>query len=153
MPVLDEQLVKDAEQRENSTWPGVPNLVIGANPVQLRKGAPSRRYVVVATKGDRDPLFPKSPFGWTPAESFGNHLAAYQKAKEDREFQKARLRLKLEVVERPSKDRADPQKFKEVFDDYWKKVAKDNNDNNKVGSPTRTVQRILTDIAPLLGTR
>ncbi|KAK4453746.1 hypothetical protein QBC34DRAFT_192836 [Podospora aff. communis PSN243] len=131
MPVLDEQLIKNAEQRENGTWPGVPNLAIGAKPVQLRKGAPSRRYVVVATKGDRDPLFPKSPFGWTPAESFGNHLAAYQKAKEDREFQKACLRLKLEVVERPSKDRADPQKFKEVFDDYWKKLAKDNNDNNK----------------------
>lgn len=94
---IDNQMIQDAKSREGGTWAGVPYLVIGAAPVQLKKGPPTKRYVVIATKGERAPLFPDLPRGWAPAESLGNHLEAYQKARSELDRQKADIRLETEL--------------------------------------------------------
>ncbi|KAK0651442.1 hypothetical protein B0T16DRAFT_453906 [Cercophora newfieldiana] len=124
---IDNQLIQEAKSREGGTWPGVPNLVIGDTAVKLQRGPPSKRYVVIATRGERDPLFPDLHMGWTPAEILGNHSAAFQKAAADEDFQKAGARLRLELLERTKKDRPeDSVKYQELYDDYLnKKVSKD----------------------------
>ncbi|GAB1315073.1 hypothetical protein MFIFM68171_05283 [Madurella fahalii] len=111
----DASLLTSAQGRKESTWPGVPNLVIGPAPVQLQKGTPTKRYVTLSTKGGKDPLFPKLWRGWTPAESLGNHADAYQKATSDLDRQRADIRLKIEMK------RAET----EIPVDWWKKVLKD----------------------------
>lgn len=93
----DANLLTGAQGRKEATWPGVSNLVIGSEPVQLQKGTPTKRYVTLSTKGSKDPLFPKLWRGWTPAESLGNHADAYQKATSDLDRQRADIRLKIEM--------------------------------------------------------
>ena len=93
----DAGLLAEARDRPEATWPGVPNLVIGAEPVKLQKGTPTKRYVVLSTKGGKDPLFPSLWRGWTPAESLGNHADAYQKATSDLDRQRADIRLEIEM--------------------------------------------------------
>ncbi|KAL2258995.1 hypothetical protein VTK26DRAFT_7487 [Humicola hyalothermophila] len=86
-----------ANAQSEAKWAGVPNLVIGPAPVKLQKGTPTKRYVVLSTKGGKDPLFPNLWRGWTPAESLGNHADAYQKATSDSERQQADVRLEIEM--------------------------------------------------------
>lgn len=93
----DTSLLAGARGKDGAAWPGVPNLVIGPAPVQLRKGTPTKRYVTLSTKGGKDPLFPKLWRGWIPAESLGNHADAYQKATSDLDRQRADIRLKIEM--------------------------------------------------------
>ena len=93
----DTALLAEVRRRPEAKWVGVPNLVIGSAPVKLQKGTPTKRYVVLSTKGGKDPLFPKLWRGWTPAESLGNHADAYQKATSDLDRQRADIRLELEM--------------------------------------------------------
>ncbi|KAK4152817.1 hypothetical protein C8A00DRAFT_15929 [Chaetomidium leptoderma] len=93
----DASLVSSARGRPGARWGGVPNLVIGSAPVKLQKGTPTKRYVTLSTKGGKDPLFTKHWRAWTPAESLGNHADAYQKATNDLEFQRADIRLEIEM--------------------------------------------------------
>ncbi|KAK3377870.1 hypothetical protein B0H63DRAFT_228103 [Podospora didyma] len=111
---LDKQLIEEASGRKGGTLKGVPNLVIGDTPVKLKKGPPTKRYVVLSAKGDRDPLFPDLPCGWTPAESLGNHLTAYQSAKQDLDRQTADTRLDIELKRTGN----------EIPADWWKKLPK-----------------------------
>lgn len=93
----DTALLAGAKGRPELRWAGVPNLVIGAEPVKLQKGTPTKRYVTLATKGGKDPLFSKMWRAWTPAESLGNHADAYQKATNDLARQQADIRLDVEM--------------------------------------------------------
>jgi hypothetical protein len=92
---VDNKLKEEATSRTGGIWPGVPNLVVRATPVTLRS-VPVKRYVVLATSGGRDPLFPKSSRGWAPAEVLGNHLWGYSNAKSDLDRQIADIRLDFE---------------------------------------------------------
>ncbi|KAK4138813.1 hypothetical protein BT67DRAFT_23274 [Trichocladium antarcticum] len=111
----DAAVVAEALRRPGATWIGVSNLVIGPAPVKLQKGTPTKRYVLLSTKGGKDPLFPKLWRGWTPAESLGNHADAYQKATSDPDRQRADIRLELEMKRGQT----------EIPVDWWKKVLKD----------------------------
>ncbi|KAK0636301.1 hypothetical protein B0T17DRAFT_503769 [Bombardia bombarda] len=111
---VDRQLLDAAEERPQGTWSGVPYLVIGEAPVKLKKGAPTKRYVVLAAKGGRDPLFPDLARGWTPAESLGHHADAYQAANNELERQRADIRLEIELKRGGN----------EIPVDWWKKLPK-----------------------------
>jgi hypothetical protein len=65
--------------------------------VNLQKGTPTKRYVTLATKGGKPPLFPKLWRGWTPAEILGNHAHAYQSAADDLDRQRADIRLEIDA--------------------------------------------------------
>ncbi|KAK5662732.1 hypothetical protein OQA88_6139 [Cercophora sp. LCS_1] len=119
MFTYETELLRDSQNRENSTFPGVPNLVIAEAPEKLKKGPPTKRYVVIASKGDRDPLFPDLPHGWTLAESLGNHQAAYTNARTELDRQVADTRLEIEMK------RAD----NEIPPDWYKKLPKGSNGN------------------------
>ncbi|KAM7189054.1 hypothetical protein V8F33_010279 [Rhypophila sp. PSN 637] len=112
--IVDGQQLEQARARPSSTWRGVPNLVIGETPVKLKKGTPTKRYVVIAAKGGRAPLLPHIARGWTPAESLGNHSDAYQNAQNDVDRQRADIRLEIEMRRGGS----------EIPSDWWKKLPR-----------------------------
>lgn len=112
---IDKELIEEAEEREGGTWPGVPNIVIGEAPVKLKRNPPTKRYVVITAKGGKDPLFPNLPRGWTMAESLGNHLEAYQNAKDDIDKQRADARLEIELRRNGS----------EIPPEWWKKMNRE----------------------------
>ncbi|KAK3944070.1 hypothetical protein QBC46DRAFT_415615 [Diplogelasinospora grovesii] len=132
---VESDLLKEARERPDGTWPGVPHLAIGETPVKLKKGPPNKRYVTIATRGDRDPLFPDLPQGWTPAESFGNHANAYQTAQSDLDRQQADARLEIELKRGGN----------EIPTEWWKKLAKDSSAEVKrldpPAEPTNTTIR------------
>ncbi|KAH6641652.1 hypothetical protein F5144DRAFT_141704 [Chaetomium tenue] len=93
----DTNLLSSARARPGARWVGVPNLVVDSAPVKLQKGTPTKRYVTLATKGGKDPLFSKMWRAWTPAESLGNHANTYQNATDDLVRQRADIRLDIEM--------------------------------------------------------
>ncbi|KAK1828394.1 hypothetical protein QBC39DRAFT_154237 [Podospora conica] len=119
---VDTQLLEEAQKREGALLPGVPHLVIGDTPVKLKKGPPTKRYVMLSTKGGKPPLFPHSSRGWTLAESLGNHYEGYKAAESavaanpdhpgdvDRYRADARLALELRISEH------------DIPADWWKKM-------------------------------
>ncbi|KAK3326379.1 hypothetical protein B0H66DRAFT_471523 [Apodospora peruviana] len=111
---VDNEILSEAYGCDNCMWPGVPNLAIGEVPVKLKKGPPTKRYVIIAAKGGKDPLLPALPRGWTPAESLGNHADAYQNAKSDLDRQRADARLEIEMKRGGN----------EIPSDWWKKVPR-----------------------------
>ncbi|KAK4251756.1 hypothetical protein C7999DRAFT_10602 [Corynascus novoguineensis] len=111
----DDSLLSEARGRSGARWLGVPNLVVGSAPVKLQKGTPTKRYVTLATKGGKNPLFSKLWRAWTPAESLGNHADAYQKATNDLDRQRADIRLDIEMNRGNS----------EIPVDWFKKGLKD----------------------------
>ncbi|KAK0720767.1 hypothetical protein B0H67DRAFT_643980 [Lasiosphaeris hirsuta] len=112
--VENTSLLTEGRAREGATWEGVPHLVIGASPVKLNAKAPTKRYVVISARGDRNPLFPYLPHGWTPAESLGNHASAYQKANVELDRQRADTRLEIELKRGGN----------EIPIEWWKKLPK-----------------------------
>ncbi|KAK3359106.1 hypothetical protein B0T25DRAFT_86888 [Lasiosphaeria hispida] len=112
--VENTSLLTEGRARQGGTWTGVPHLVIGASPVKLNAKAPTKRYVVISARGDRDPLFPYLPRGWTPAESLGNHASAYQAAKVELDRQRADTRLEIELRRGGN----------EIPIEWWKKLPK-----------------------------
>ncbi|KAL1837940.1 hypothetical protein VTJ49DRAFT_3235 [Mycothermus thermophilus] len=113
----DTGLLEAAKEHPELTWEGIPNLVLGSAPVTLQKGTPTKRYVNLATKGGRDPLFPQLWRGWTVAEAIGNHIAARQNAASDVDTRRADVRFEIELK------RASPDMPVEAY----KKHLKDRN--------------------------
>ncbi|KAK3365793.1 hypothetical protein B0T24DRAFT_400672 [Lasiosphaeria ovina] len=138
---LDNQALEEARGRKGGTLAGVPHLIVGETPVKLKKGPPTKRYVIISTKGDRDPLFPELPWGWTQAESLGNHLAAYQGAKTYLDRQKADARLEMELARTET----------EIPIDWWKKLPKGdaNSEAKRTDSPPEPLNTAVTVSASL----
>ncbi|KAM7191862.1 hypothetical protein V8F20_009113 [Naviculisporaceae sp. PSN 640] len=130
--IVDGDLLEAARARPSGTWRGVPYLVIGETPVKLKKGPPTKRYVVISAKGGKDPLLPSIARGWTPAESLGNHADAYQNAKNDLDRQRADVRLEIEMERGGS----------EIPSDWWKKLPR--------GDSTTEAKRMDPPPEPLL---
>ncbi|KAK1760555.1 hypothetical protein QBC47DRAFT_8779 [Echria macrotheca] len=94
---INDQELRSARTRPGDTFEGVPNLAIGATPAPLTMGTPTRRYVLISTKGGRAPLFPDFPRGWILAEALGNHFEAYQEGKAELDRQRGDIRLDIEL--------------------------------------------------------
>ncbi|KAK4042699.1 hypothetical protein C8A01DRAFT_44319 [Parachaetomium inaequale] len=111
----DSSLLSTARGRPDARWGGVPNVVVDPAPAKLQKGTPTKRYVTLATKGGKPPLFTRMWRPWTPAESLGNHADAYQKSDNDLDRQRADIRLEIEMQREKS----------EIPVDWWRKGLKD----------------------------
>ncbi|KAK4191437.1 hypothetical protein QBC35DRAFT_13218 [Podospora australis] len=94
---IDQDVLQSAQGRDGAFWPAVPNLVVGAEPVTLRKGPHTKRFVhLFSTNPGKAPLFPDIPSGWIQAESFGNHRAVFENASSS-EIDKFRADKRLDI--------------------------------------------------------
>lgn len=94
----DTKLLESVRDQDTLRFPGVPNIVIGAEPVKLKKSPPTKRYVTLTARPGKAPLFPEIARGWIMAESLANHNEAYKNAKTDEERYQADTRLDVEMA-------------------------------------------------------
>ncbi|KAK4657382.1 hypothetical protein QC762_212510 [Podospora pseudocomata] len=94
----DTKLLESIRDQDTLRFPGVPNIVIGAEPVKLKRSPPTKRYVTLTARPGKAPLFPGIARGWIMAESLANHNEAYKNAKTDEERYQADTRLDVEMA-------------------------------------------------------